>query len=283
MWHSIGKQRRNKLQAFVGKIDMDKAYDRLSWSFIQKTLSHMGYDSKWIRWIMQCISTVECRIRVNDSMTEMVEMRNGLRQGDPLSPFIFITCANVLSKVINHRRQTGKLLGYTIKASKTRSSSSFNITHLMFADDLLLFGLVTKSELRSFSSAMKLYLRASGQKINQAKSTIYVHEDSITLADLRCLRKSWEVQVSDIRTDITYLGVPISHKNLTARNFVDVLQKLKSQLNGWKSRHLAFPARIALIKSILTAIPSYLFRSTRIPRSVLLEMDLISRNFLWGW
>lgn len=77
IWHTINSQKNNKRQFFVGKIDMDKAYDRLSWSFVQGTLNAMGYSAQWIRWIMQCISTVESRIRVNDELSDTIQLRMG--------------------------------------------------------------------------------------------------------------------------------------------------------------------------------------------------------------
>jgi len=122
-------------QAWVAlKLDMEKAYDRLEWPFIRKCLEQLGFHSKWISWIMECITTVSFSILVNDESSGLIQPTRGIRQGDPLSPYIFILCMEALSSALLKESDSPKS-GIGIKLSPR----SERVPCLLFADDCLLF------------------------------------------------------------------------------------------------------------------------------------------------
>ena len=115
------------------KTDMSKAYDRMEWSFIEAVMRKMGFSDIWIGWIMRCITSVKYKVLMNGEPRGNIVPGRGLRQGDPLSPFIFILCTEALVSLLNHAENQGKITGMRV----ARASPS--VSHLLFADDSLSF------------------------------------------------------------------------------------------------------------------------------------------------
>ena len=119
--------------AFGLKIDMNKAYDRAEWDFLQETLTRMGFHCDWIKLVMACVTTVNFKILINGKPGTVLSPSRGLRQGDPLSPYLFIIVCEVLSRNIKKEIQSGNLSGIKL------SHNCPGISHLLFADDSLFF------------------------------------------------------------------------------------------------------------------------------------------------
>ncbi|KAA3460177.1 reverse transcriptase [Gossypium australe] len=113
---------------------MNKAYDRVEWYFVQDVMRKMGFDPNWIRSMMNCISSVSYSVVLNGQKGDIFQPSRGLRQGDPISPFLFLICGEGLSSLMRKAVQEGHLKG--VKASRRGPQ----ISHLLFADDCILFG-----------------------------------------------------------------------------------------------------------------------------------------------
>lgn len=148
------------------KKDMSKAYDRIEWNFISQVLERLGFPAIWVNWIMQCVSTVSYSYLVNDSVYGEVKPYRGIRQGDPLSPFIFILCSEVLSGMCKKTEREGRLQGVRVARGSPR------VSHLLFADDTMIFCLASSTSCENLRLILKEYERASGQMINTTKSSI---------------------------------------------------------------------------------------------------------------
>ena len=96
--------RRNKLQGVILKLDFEKAYDTINWEYVLDLMDLMGFGQKWCAWIKECISTPQVSILVNGSPTSEVPMSRGLRQGDPLSPFLFNIAVEGLNILLHRAR-----------------------------------------------------------------------------------------------------------------------------------------------------------------------------------
>ena len=148
------------------KIDMSKAYDRIEWNFLERVLENLGFHPNWVVWIMECIRSVSYSFLVNGAAQGRVIPTRGIRQGDPLSPYLFILCTEVLSKLYDKSLQDGKMA----RVKVARGCPPIN--HLLFADDTMFFTKTNMSSCQAVKRILTVYEGASGQCINLGKSTI---------------------------------------------------------------------------------------------------------------
>lgn len=146
---------------------MNKAYDRVEWDFLEAALLRFGFDPQWVNLILICVSSVSYSIVLNGNVGSFFRPKRGLRQGDPLSPYLFLIISEVLSLRISKAINVGHLLGIKI------SRSCPVIAHLFFADDALYFLKTTLHNCWNLRKIFKDYCSASGQPINHEKSSIY--------------------------------------------------------------------------------------------------------------
>lgn len=127
------KEKKGTLFAGLLKIDLSKAYDRIIWDFIEAILRKMQFPKNWIQWINQCMSTVSYSILVNGEPRKFFKPSASLRQGDPLSSYLFILCMETLSMKLIAAQISKDIQGIKI------ASSAPSLTHLFFADDAIFF------------------------------------------------------------------------------------------------------------------------------------------------
>jgi hypothetical protein len=157
----------NQKNGYVGiKTDMAKAYDRVEWNFLQATLEAMGFPQELSNTIIRCVSTVQFSILINGSPSKTFRPQRGLRQGDPLSPYLFILCADVLSGLITKAQNNYLIHGVKIVLGAPE------VTHLLFVDDIILFCRANKEETTNLKNIISTYQAASGQLVNMEKLEI---------------------------------------------------------------------------------------------------------------
>ncbi|KAM2441755.1 hypothetical protein PS1_022926 [Malus domestica] len=122
------------------KLDISKAYDRVEWKFLEAMMHRMGFSNRWIRTIMLCITTVTYSFKLNEDSVGYMHPERGIRQGDPLSSYLFVMCAEGFSALLTKAELDGDLQG--IKVCRAAPS----IHHLFFAGDSFLFARGTLSE-----------------------------------------------------------------------------------------------------------------------------------------
>eukprot|EP00253_Pinus_taeda_P015727 PITA_15727 len=127
--HSV--KQKNKKGAIL-KIDLSKAYDQINWIYIRPLLTHLGFKTDFISWIMGCITNVSYAVLINGATTPFFKGQRGLRQGCPLSPLLFLLVAEGLSQLIQKAKREGKVKGLKV-------AINLNISHLLFVDDILVF------------------------------------------------------------------------------------------------------------------------------------------------
>ncbi|XP_035547318.1 secreted RxLR effector protein 78-like [Juglans regia] len=132
--HTMKASKKGRLGNMAIKLDMSKAYDRIEWSFLEGMMERMGFYRKWIDLVMKCVSVVSYVALINGKPGSKIQPSRGLRQGDPLSPYLFILCAEGLSSLLNQSDIKGITKGITVSRVRIR------VNHLLFADDCILFG-----------------------------------------------------------------------------------------------------------------------------------------------
>ncbi|KAL0012182.1 hypothetical protein SO802_007290 [Lithocarpus litseifolius] len=153
------EHKREGIESFLAvKLDMSKAFDRVEWVFIEKVMERLSFHEKWIGMIMQCISTVSYSILINGVAYGCIMPTRGIRQGDPLSPYLFLLCAEGFSSMICQAVRRQLLSGVSICRGCPM------VTHLFFADDSLLFCKASSQECQKLVEILKHYENASGQK-----------------------------------------------------------------------------------------------------------------------
>ncbi|RVW93866.1 Transposon TX1 uncharacterized 149 kDa protein [Vitis vinifera] len=268
----VDERRRSGEEGVVFKIDFEKAYDHVKWDFLDHVLEKKGFSPRWRKWMSGCLSSVSFAILVNGSAKGWVKASRGLRQGDPLSPFLFTLVADVLSKMLMRAEERNMLEGFRVGRNRTR------VSHLQFADDTIFFSNSREEELQTLKSLLLVFGHISGLKVNLNKSSIYgINLDQAHLSRLAemldCKASGWP---------ILYLGLPLGG-NPKACGFWDpVVERISSRLDGWQKAYLSFEGRITLIQSCLTHLPSYFLSLFKMPATVAAKIERLQRDFLWS-
>lgn len=148
--HSLSSRKGSRGYMLI-KLDMEKAFDKMSWDFIKEVLQFHGMKDPMLGWIMSCIKIKQMNLLINGSKHGTITPQCGLRQGDPLSPSLFILAADLLSRLISNATMKGRIKGFKV------SRIANPITHLMFADDIILVGEASEREAKSFLSCIQTY------------------------------------------------------------------------------------------------------------------------------
>ena len=233
----------------------------------------MGFSSNWIKWITQCVNTVSYSVLINASPTKPFKPLRGLRQGDPLSPYLFLLCANVLSCALLKQESSHYLKG--LKIGRTNQY----LSHLLFVDDSFLFFKNEKTSPITIQNTLAWYCRISGQSINLEKSELFctpnmTQQDKASLANL--------LSVKLVSNPGKYLGLDFKLRGNIIVDFQDLITKVFTKLQGWKAKLLSQASRMTLINSVLHSIPIYTFSVFKAPYTICKKLDSIVNAFWWG-
>ena len=132
----VDSRMKSKIPGVICKLDIEKAYDNVNWEALLKLLKKMGFGEKWCSWIRTCISTVQFSVLVNGTPTDFFGSSRGLRQGNPLSPLLFLVMMEVFSRMVKRMEEVGLLSGFRVDGRRGRGES---VSHLLFADDTFCF------------------------------------------------------------------------------------------------------------------------------------------------
>jgi hypothetical protein len=265
---------RSGTPGVICKLDLEKAYDHVNWSFLLYILKRCGSGERWREWIEWCISTVRFSILVNGSPEGFFNSSRGIRQGDPLSPLLFVLVMEALSRMVNATIEQGLISGFSVGG---RVFSDLVVSHSLFADDTLIFCEACPEQLHYVRLILLCFEAVSGLKVNLGKSEMVAVGD---VGNIGTLAAFLGCRVAGL--PMKYLGLPLGAAYKAASIWNEVIEKMERRLAGWKKLYLSKGGRVTLIKSTLSNLPTYYLSLFPVPVSVANRIEKIQRDFLWG-
>nr|KAJ0213104.1 hypothetical protein LSAT_V11C400156970 [Lactuca sativa] len=229
------------------KVDIQKAYDTVNGSFLQKILFHYGFHPAMIKWIMQCVSTSSYMLSMNGSFHGYFEGKRGLRQGCPLSPYLFTLVMETFNLIFQRRIKNEPFFKYHWRCKKLK------LTHLCFADDLMIFCHGNKISVRVIKDSLDEFARVAGLHPNFSKSHIFFGN-----VKAHVKRKILDtLPFVEGKLPMRYLGIPLISTRLFIRDCKRLVDKVRCRIGDWRNKYLSYAGRLQLISSVIYSLPIY--------------------------
>ncbi|GAU35928.1 hypothetical protein TSUD_69610 [Trifolium subterraneum] len=270
--HALKRKTQGRRGELTLKIDISKAYDKVDWGFLRGVMTKMGFSDVWIQWVMMCVSSVNYSVLMNSDRVGPISPGRGLRQGDPLSPYLFILVTECLTALIHQAVGRGDLHGMRI------CRGAPEVSHLLFADDCFLFCRANAVEVNELMRILHTYETASGQEVNLLKSEVFISRN-MSQAAKEDLSRILGVKLV-LGTGI-YLGLPSMVDRSKKAIFSYIKDRIWKRINSWRGRALSKADKEIMIKSVLQAIPSYVMSMFILPDSIIDDIEKIINAFWW--
>lgn len=270
MYDILFETRNQELPGMILSVDFEKAFDTVSWKFITKVLKYFNFGPSIISWINLFQNGSESCIIQNGYMSDFFRLKRGCRQGDPISPYIFILCAEILGKMI---RNNNKIKGITINTKEFKLSQ--------YADDTQIFLDGTESSLKEALIILNKFYIMSGLKINEEK-TRAIWIGSLSYSNRHICQ---EYKLDWTQGPFKILGVTFTVEvyNIWDANTNEIYQKIENLCKQWSKRKLTLLGRITIIKSLALAKFIHLFLALpNPPEDLLKRLEKLLYKFLWN-
>ncbi|XP_071726836.1 uncharacterized protein [Rutidosis leptorrhynchoides] len=253
------------------KVDIQKAYDTVDWDFLEVSLICFGFPRKMVKWIMACVSSTSFSINVNGDLHGFFRGKRGLRQGDPMSPYLFTLVMEVLTLMLRRKINRAPGFRYHLKCDKLQ------IINLCFADDLFIFSHANVASVMVIRVALDEFKRCSGLAPSLPKSTAFFCNVQASMKNSILAILPFE----EGRLPVRYLGVPLVSSRLVYCDCKILVERDKNKVGNWMNKYLSFAGRLQLINSVLTAMQIYWCSVFILPDMIVKDIEKLLRGFLW--
>ncbi|GKB28401.1 putative RNA-directed DNA polymerase, eukaryota, reverse transcriptase zinc-binding domain protein [Tanacetum coccineum] len=210
-------------------VDFEKAFDSLKWDYLDAIMEKLGFGNKWRMWIVGCLKNSRASILVNGSPTSEFKLSEGLHQGDPMSPFLFLLAMEGLHAIVSKAVNTGLFKGASI------GHGNINISHLLYADDAIFVGEWSNSNAYNLICLLRCFYMVSGLKINMHKSKF----SGVNVPDEDVSNMALVLGCGVAKLQMMYLGVPVGCNMGRCDYWERIVQKFESKMSQWKAKLLS--------------------------------------------
>ncbi|GJW49144.1 putative reverse transcriptase domain, reverse transcriptase zinc-binding domain protein [Tanacetum coccineum] len=269
LMHNYHRNRGSPRCAF--KVDIQKAYDTVDWRFLGFILKRFGFHSTMIKWIMACVTSASFSICINGNVHGYFMGKRGLRQGDPLSPYLFTLVMEILTLILQRRVRMSETFRYH------KQCEELQIINVCFADDLFIF---THGDVESASvikASLDEFKKVSGLIPSIPKSTAFFCNvlNHVKAAILNFM------PFAEGELPVNYLGVPLISSRLLNKDCKVLVEKARNRIGDWKNKSLSYSGRLQLCKSVISSMQVYWASVLVIPMGIVSDIQQIIRGFLW--
>nr|GEX21650.1 RNA-directed DNA polymerase, eukaryota, reverse transcriptase zinc-binding domain protein [Tanacetum cinerariifolium] len=237
---------KKEKQVMFFKVDFAKAYDSVCWDYLLDVLEAFGFGNIWCKWIRGTFSSAKASVLVNGSLTIEFPFHCGLKQGDPLSPYLFILIMVSLNVSFTRAIDEGVFKG-------VHSHGSTSISHLFYADDVMFIVEWSDDNLKGIINILQCFLLASVLKINIQKSQVL----GVGVPSSIVMQAASSIGCGVLHKQFRYLGVMVGECMSRHNAWASTVNKLRSPLSRWKVKTLSIGGRLTLLKAVLGASPLY--------------------------
>lgn len=260
---------QSKKEIVILKIDFEKSFDMVDHVIILQILRAKGFNEIWVNWTKNILSSASTSILLNGVPGKDFKCKRGVRQGDPLSPFLFVMAAGLLQSIINSAHDYG-ILSQPIP----QPGAKFPI--IQYADDTLIILPADQKEIFCLKSLLQIFSLSTGLKINFHKSCmIPINVDE---QNMEILAGTFGCFIGSM--PFTYLGLPMGSTKPRIIDFAPLVDRIERRLPSTVA-FLNHGQRLTMVNSVLSSLPTYYMCSLKLPKKVIQHIDRARRHCLW--
>lgn len=260
---------KSKKEIIIVKLDFKKAFDKVEHHVILDILKHKGLGKKWLNWMEMIMNSATSSILLNGVPGKTFHCKRGVRQGDPLSPLLFVLAADLLQSIINKAKSNGLL-----NLPLPRAGSDFLV--IQYADDTLLVMEACPRQLSVLKALLNAFADSTGLKVNYSKSMMV--PINVSPERMEILTRTFGCQQGSM--PFTYFRLPLGYTKPFVQDFLPFVQRIERRLVGC-AQFLTQAGKLEMVNSVLTSRPMFLMCTLKLHKTIIEMVDIYRKHLLW--